>query len=218
MGKFYVVRKGRVPGVYDNLDDVMEQVDGYPGAYFQSYATPQAAANAWRGDGREDRSEIGHILAQAGGVGISPNGTRDYLTIPEIDLNGWAVDASCMGNPGVMEYRGVELISGRELFKVGPFPKGTNNLGEFLAIVHAMALMEQRGENHPIYSDSITGISWIRNRKIKTQLKEEAGTEKLFEMLHRGMNWLNTHSFRPKLIKWETKLWGEIPADFGRKA
>ena len=37
-----------------------------------------------------------------------------------------AVDAACSGNPGKMEYRGVYVADGRELFHIGPFEEGTN--------------------------------------------------------------------------------------------
>ncbi|MDE6855849.1 MAG: ribonuclease H, partial [Muribaculaceae bacterium] len=136
---------------------------------------------------------------------------------PDIDQTAWAVDASCQGNPGIMEYRGVELATGRELFKVGPFQDGTNNIGEFLAIVHALAEMTRRNEWHNIYSDSKTALAWVRNRQVKTQLKQTDRNAKLFELLGRGIVWIRSHSWPVKIMKWQTELWGEIPADFGRK-
>lgn len=216
--KYYVVWKGRQPGVYDNLDDAMEQVENYPGASFKSFSSPAEAAEAFRkANLREDRTDLGNLLLNSARANIPSEGKPDYFSFPEIDLNAWAVDASCLGNPGTMEYRGVELISGAELFRIGPFMKSTNNIGEFLAIVHAMALMLQKGENHTIYSDSVTGMAWVRNRKVKTQLTRSAENEKSFQMMERALSWLNSHSFRPKILKWQTELWGEIPADFGRK-
>lgn len=216
--KYYVVLKGRQPGVYDNLDDAMEQVDNFPGASFKSFNSPQEAAEAFRkAEIRSDRDDIGNLLLNSSRTNIPSAGKPDYFSFPEIDLNAWAVDASCLGNPGTMEYRGVELMTGRELFRVGPFPKSTNNIGEFLAIVHAMALMLQKGENHTIYSDSVTGMAWVRNRKVKTQLTRSQENEKSFQMMERALSWLNSHSFRPKILKWQTELWGEVPADFGRK-
>lgn len=216
--KYYVVWKGRQPGVYDNLDDAMEQVDNFPGASFKSFNSPQEAAEAFRkAEMRSDRDDIGNLLLNSSRANIPSAGKPDYFSFPEIDLNAWAVDASCLGNPGTMEYRGVELMTGRELFRVGPFQKSTNNIGEFLAIVHAMALMLQRGENHTIYSDSVTGMAWVRNRKVKTQLSRSPENEKSFQMMERALSWLNSHSFRPKILKWQTELWGEVPADFGRK-
>lgn len=216
--RFYVVWKGRVPGVYDNIDDAMEQVDNFPGALFKSYDSAQAAAEAFRrSEVREDKKELGNILLNSS-RGNMPQGDKpDYFSFPEIDLNGWAVDASCLGNPGRMEYRGVELMSGRELFRVGPFEKSTNNIGEFLAIVHALALMQQTGEAHTIYSDSVTGMAWVRNRKIKTQLAREPINEKCFKMMERALSWLNTHQYSARILKWQTERWGEVPADFGRK-
>ena len=216
--RFYVVWTGRHPGVYDNIDDAMEQVDDYPGASFKSYASAEEATDAYRkGAARNDRNDIGALLLNAQRQNIPQGGKPDYMQFPEIDLNGWAVDAACAGNPGRMEYRGVELMTGREIFRVGPFDKSTNNIGEFLAIVHALALMASRGERHTIYSDSMTGMSWVRNRKVKTQLKREASTEKSFQMMERALSWLNTHSYDVKIRKWDTDRWGEVPADFGRK-
>lgn len=216
--RYYVVWKGRVPGVYDNLDDAMEQVDDFPGAMFKSYNSPQAAAEAYRSSGRkEDKNDLGNLLLNSSRGNMPQSGKPDYFSFPEIDLNGWAVDASCLGNPGRMEYRGVELMSGREIFRVGPFEKSTNNIGEFLAIVHALALMQKTGENHTIYSDSVTGMAWVRNRKIKTQLSREPANEQCFKMMERALSWLNTHQYSAKILKWQTERWGEVPADFGRK-
>ncbi len=226
--RYYAVFKGRHPGVYDDFNDAMEQVDGYEGAVFKSYASPEEAAEAYRrGAVRESASELGNLLLNASrhkdhspteGRRAGKPGETDYFTFPEIDLRGWAVDASCLGNPGVLEYRGVELMTGKELFRIGPFPKGTNNIGEFLAIVHALALMARNGETHTVYSDSVSGMAWVRNRRIKTQLPRNAETEQLFRMVERAMAWLNTHRYDAKILKWDTDRWGEIPADFGRKS
>ncbi len=129
----------------------------------------------------------------------------------------WAVDAACSGNPGPMEYRGVDLTTGQQVFHFGPI-KGTNNIGEFLAIVHALALMEQRGmKGYTIYSDSVNAQLWVKKMQCKTKLVVDADTQKAHELITRAENWLKTHQFRVPIIKWDTKNWGEIPADFGRK-
>lgn len=229
--RFYVVFAGRQPGVYDDFNDAMEQVDGFDGASFKSYASPEQAAEAFRRfDRKNDSRSIGALLINATeqkrkereertarGRGDRIETKTDYFAFPEIDLNGWAVDASCMGNPGVMEYRGVELMSGKEIFRVGPFKKGTNNIGEFLAIVHALALMQQKGERHTVYSDSVSGMAWVRNRKVKTQLARNKDTEPVFRMMERALSWLNTHQYDVQIRKWDTDRWGEVPADFDRK-
>lgn len=219
MKKYYVVWSGREPGVYDDLQDALDQVDDYPGASFKSYDSPEEAAQAFRrGTVRNESRELGGLLLDAQRHNMPAAGKADYMSNPEIDLNGWAVDAACAGNPGRMEYRGVELLSGRELFRVGPFEQSTNNIGEFLAIVHALSLMFKLGERHTIYSDSVTGMAWVRNRKVKTQLERNAKTEKGFQLMERALSWLNTHSYGDiKIRKWDTDRWGEIPADFGRK-
>ncbi len=143
--------------------------------------------------------------------------TDTVLPLPlEVTADAWAVDAACSGNPGPMEYRGVDLATGAVVFHYGPV-HGTNNIGEFLAIVHALALMEQKGIRKTIYSDSRNAILWVEKMKCKTKLEVSPKTAQLHNVIKRAESWLQTHSFRAPILKWETKRWGEVPADFGRK-
>ncbi|MCL4110514.1 UNVERIFIED_CONTAM: hypothetical protein GTU68_047763 [Idotea baltica] len=117
-----------------------------------------------------------------------------------------------------MEYRGVETDTGVQLFHQGPFKRGTNNIGEFLAIVHALALLQKLEDSKRIiYTDSRTAMAWVRNKKVKTNLKKDPSNALLFDLIERGVLWLKNNNYPNKIIKWETKAWGEIPADFGRK-
>lgn len=117
-----------------------------------------------------------------------------------------------------MEYRGVDYTSGQEIFRKGPYAMGTNNIGEFLAIVHGIGWQIRNGFQIPIYSDSATAISWVRNKKAKTKLEETPENKILFEMIARAESFLSTEDLSSyTIIKWETESWGEIPADFGRK-
>ena len=142
----------------------------------------------------------------------------NFEAFPEIILDSIAVDAACSGNPGVMEYRGVSLRTGEQIFHKGPFPHATNNIGEFLAIVHALALLKQQGDGStPIYSDSRTGIAWVRDRKCKSKLVPNAKNAELMQIVRRAEAWLLRNTFTNRIIKWNTEEWGEIPADFGRK-
>lgn len=218
MGKFYTVFKGRNPGVYDDWGDAQEQIEGYSNPVYKSFNTAAEASDAYRRfTAKEDSADLGRFLANASSRKLPKAGQPDYMTLPEVDLDAWAVDASCLGNPGKMEYQGVELMTGRTLFRIGPFEDATNNIGEFLAIVHAMALMAKQGKYHNIYSDSVSGMAWVRTHKVKTQLKPTARNAKVFELMARAVAWLNTHQFPAKVLKWQTERWGEIPADFGRK-
>ena len=122
----------------------------------------------------------------------------------------------CSGNPGKMEYRGVYLPTGKQIFHYGPV-YGTNNIGEFLAIVHALALLKQKGLDMPVYSDSVNAISWVKQKKCKTKLPRNERTEALFQMIERAEKWLRENAYATPIRKWETEKWGEVPADFGRK-
>lgn len=211
--------EGRHPGVYVDWEDALEQVENFPGAKYKGFASQEEAVAAYRKYISEGEAGLGEILVEASShrVETAPPMAESWRGIPEIDLDGWAVDASCLGNPGVMEYRGVELRTGNELFRVGPFQDATNNIGEFLAIVHALALQYRNGVWRTIYSDSATGMSWVRKRQIKTTLKPTERNVKVFDLMARGLAWLSTHQYHTRILKWQTELWGEIPADFGRK-
>jgi len=135
---------------------------------------------------------------------------------PEVSADAWAVDAACSGNPGQMEYQGIDLATGARVFHFGPV-YGTNNIGEFLAIVHALALLEQQGLRKQVYSDSYNAILWVNKKKCKTKLERNAQTAPLYQIIARAEAWLRAHAVTTPVVKWETAQWGEIPADFGRK-
>jgi len=140
------------------------------------------------------------------------------LPLPsDVSADAWAVDASCPGNPGPMEYRCIDLATGAEVFHFGPL-HGTNNIGEFLAVVHALALMERMGiKGKTVYTDSRNALAWIRKKQCKTKLERTERTEQLFRIIARAETWLRTHTVSTPIVKWDTKKWGEVPADFGRK-
>lgn len=215
--KYYVVFKGHNPGVYDDWEEVKLQTDGFPEAVFKSYPSSEEAASAFRNySGVEDRKDLFRILS-ATRPKEQEKSQDSIKENPEVDWDAWAVDASCLGNPGKMEYRGVDLKTGKVIFQMGPFEDATNNIGEYLALVHAMALMAKKGEYHNIYSDSRTAISWLKKKKINTKLKPTQRNSKVFELLARASVWVNTHQFPGNIMKWQTERWGEIPADYGRK-
>ena len=210
--KFYVVWRGRKPGVYDSWDDCKQQVEGFGEAAYKAYATLEDAEEAfWRG--KEEAQPAQAVAGQddkKGGTPLPAAAPRPY------DEDAIAVDAACSGNPGPMEYRGVDLRSGRELFHLGPM-HGTNNIGEFLAIVHALALLKKQGVKRTVYSDSRNALIWVRQKQCKTRLERNAQTEGLFQLIDRAVIWLRNNKIEVPLLKWQPKEWGEVPADFGRK-
>ncbi len=151
---------------------------------------------------------------------VNPPDFRQDTVFPlplEVRAGAWAVDAACSGNPGPMEYRAIDLQTGAEIFRYGPL-YGTNNIGEFLAIVHSLALMERQGiTDKAVYSDSYNAILWVNKRQCKTKLARNEQTLRLFQIIARAETWLRSHPTHNAVIKWETAKWGEIPADFGRK-
>lgn len=214
--KYYVVWEGRQPGVYDNWEDAEQQVANWPDAKYKSYKSKVEAIEAFRKNSASDVEALASLLLQADGHNISKP-KLPWIGKPGIDCNGVAVDASCLGNPGTMEYRGVTLADGKEIFRMGPFKKSTNNIGEYLALVHILALCEKKNVRCTIYSDSKTAMAWLRRKGCKTTLKRTSENADSFALLDRADLWVRTHVWNNPVVKWNTSEWGEIPADFGRK-
>ncbi len=145
------------------------------------------------------------------------SGAQRLQLPPEVTANAWAVDAACSGNPGPMEYQGIDLATGQQVFHYGPV-HGTNNIGEFLAIVHALALWDKQGvTDKTLYSDSYNAILWVKKKQCRTKLVRNAQTEQLYQVIQRAEQWLRNHSVKVPILQWDTRRWGDIPADFGRK-
>ncbi|HRS54404.1 MAG TPA: ribonuclease H family protein [Bacteroidales bacterium] len=204
--KFYVVWNGKKPGVYNNWEECKKQIKGFSGAIYKSFEREEEAKKAFIEGFNAYFDSKNKNLEQ-----------KKECNIPTYIKKSISTDAACRGNPGPVEYRIVETATGNELYRSPVYNYGTINIGEFLAIVHALAMLKKRGQNIPIYSDSKTAIKWVMNKEIKTKLEKTEFNKPIFELIERALKWLNENEWTNPLLKWETGLWGEIPADFGRK-
>ncbi|MEO6130262.1 MAG: ribonuclease H family protein [Saprospiraceae bacterium] len=204
--KFYVVWHGQNPGIYSSWEKCQAEVKNFPGAIYKSFDSRIEAEEAYG-----TPPEIKRLYATNKRT-VSSSEKTDYIR------ESISVDAACSGNPGAMEYRGVWTNDKTELFHFGPAKNGTNNIGEFLAIVHALALLAKRNDAKTIiYTDSKTALSWVKKKKANTKLKADKTNAQLFEMMSRAETWLKTNTWKNPVLKWDTENWGEIAADFGRK-
>lgn len=203
--KYYVIWEGRQEGIYTDWNEAKQQIDGFTGARYKGFESREEAEAAFK----------------AGPPKFTPRGLNsvkvNHADTPNPIQRSVAVDAACAGNPGKMEYRGISLWDNKEIFHM-QFELGTNNIGEFLAIVHALGLLKQH--NAPdliIYSDSVIAINWVKQKKCKTNLQLTPRTAQLLELVKRAETWLANNEVTNPIVKWPTEKWGEIPADFGRK-
>ena len=207
--KFYVVWNGHKKGVFTSWKVCKKQIDGFEGAQYKSFADLNEA-------------EIASTKKYADYIGKNTKkptlSSEEKEKLGRPNLESISVDAACSGNPGKMEYRGVLTHNKQQIFIKGPFIKGTNNIGEFLALVHGIALLKSKNkENIPIYSDSKIAMSWVKQKRCKTNMHFDASNKDLLELIKRAEKWLKENTYKNPILKWETKAWGEIPADFGRK-
>ena len=220
--KYYVVWNGVAPGIYDSWTECQLQIKGYKDARFKAFNSKQEAIEAYRGTPSEHLGLLRSIAPRLRGdsrEAPQPDGALFNLAMSPIQ-GAIAVDGACASNPGPVEYRGVQVGTGRQLFRVGPLQGGTNNAGEYLAIVHALALLQKAGDTTtPVYTDSLTALSWFRHRSHRSKITPTPQNAPLIDLLRRADAWLATNSENIKnpVLKWNTKAWGEIPADFGRK-
>ncbi|PWV98639.1 ribonuclease HI [Paenibacillus cellulosilyticus] len=224
--KHYVVWVGRKPGVYAVWAECQKQTNGFDGAKFKSFESKAAADSAFR-DGWEKHWGKSSGASKAAGAGTGAAASNRFRAagrtssasqdVGEVDYDSISVDVGTRGNPGPVEYKGVDTRTGEILFSVGPIAKGTNNLGEFLAIVHALRYLQERGSNRTIYSDSVNAMKWLREKKVATTLARDASTAEIWRLVDEAEAWLRTNRYENKVLKWQTKVWGEIKADYGRK-
>lgn len=217
--KYYVVWQGNQPGIYDTWSECEKQIKGVAGARFKSFESRTMAEQALRlgpetGATLAERQTEGEPLLSIDANGMTT--IRSNYDGPKPILDAIAVDAACSGNPGVMEYQGVYVASRTQLFHFKA-PVGTNNIGEFLAIVHGLAFLKKNNMNLIIYSDSVNAINWVRAKQCRTKLALTPETAKLYEIIRRAEAWLHNNRYSTEIRKWDTDHWGEIPADFGRK-
>lgn len=207
--KYYTVWQGHKTGVFETWKACKKQITDYSGAQYKSFASLEAAKEALNGNyfdfiGKKPKfkSELSHETLKKLG---QPN------------YNSISVDAASSGNPGIMEYRGVDTKTKQQIFIQGPFQEGTNNIGEFLALVHGLAILKKNNSDRILYTDSRTAMSWVNKKICNTKLKRSAKNKPVFDLVDRAVDWLKNNNYNTVIVKWETKAWGEIPADFGRK-
>ena len=207
--KYYTVWRGHKTGVFESWTDCQLQIKNFQGAQYKSFSTKALAKKAFEGNYKDYIGKSKKVKELSSAAERKKIGRPDY--------NSLSVDAASSGNPGVMEYRGVDTETKAQFFHKGPFQEATNNIGEFLALVHGLALLKKENSNKILYTDSRTAMSWVKKKKCNTKLTRTKANQPVFELVDRAERWLKNNTFKTKIIKWETKAWGEIPADFGRK-
>lgn len=203
--KYYVVWRGIKPGIYTSWEECKKQTLGFEGAQYKSFTTLEDAKQAYS----KSYWEIANLKGKKNLLELN---TKDKPILPSI-----SVDAACAGNPGTLEFQGVYTETQTPLFQRGPYKMGTVNIGEFLAIVLGLAWLKKNKLDYPIYSDSNTAIAWIKKKQVNTKLKWTEENEELLKAVHSSIKWLKENKFDNKILKWKTDIWGEIPADYGRK-
>jgi ribonuclease HI len=207
--KFYVVWEGRKKGIFDNWKDCKKEVEKYFNAKFMGFPTRSEAEIAFS-DGYQKYWGLRKKIKKE----FSEEQLRKF---GQPIIESISVDGAWDTSTGIAEYQGVSTKDKKLIFHKGPFEDGTNNLVEFLALVHALSYCKKHKIDLPIYSDSKIAIGWVKKIYLGTNKDRNEKNKPIFELVDRAMKWLNENEYSNKILKWETKAWGENPADFGRK-
>ncbi|MBI2759248.1 MAG: ribonuclease H family protein [Chloroflexi bacterium] len=203
--RYYIVWKGRKTGIFTSWAECEKQVKGFADARYKAFESRAEAEAAFKSKYENFKGKPSTL------------GKWKMASVRPV-LPSLCVDAACSGSPGKLEYRGVMTDTGREMFRAGPIADGTNNVGEFLALVHALTWLAKHKLELPIYSDSENGIAWVNTGKCNTKLARTGRNAPLFILIKSAENWLAENELpEDGILKWDTDLWGENPADFGRK-
>ena len=206
--KFYVVWEGRETGIFNSWAECDRHISGFPQAKYKSFKSLELAQQAWRSNPYQ------FIGKDVFDTSLTPG---QLVLIGQPELDSISVDGAWNTATGVIEYRCVHTRTGELLFAKGPFEDGTNNIAEFLGLVHALAHCAKHSLPLPIYTDSMTAMSWVKRKKAFTKHPRSERNKLLFDLVNRAEHWLSTNEPQNKMLKWETGAWGEIKADFGRK-
>lgn len=200
---WYVVWMGRETGVFESWDDCKKQVIGYTDAKYMKFLSKAEAEEAF--SNTSEKYIVKNVKHHTSSLSIGQSSPLQESI---------CVDAACSVEKQIMEYRGVYFKDAKVIFHKGPFEGASNNIGEFLAIVHAFSYMKKAGIKYPVYSDSKTAIGWVEKKIVNTKIEP---SKIIIELIERALTWLQNNTEQYVLLKWDTKSWGEIPADFGRK-
>jgi len=145
---------------------------------------------------------------------------RYYPSIAHIKpVGGWCVDASTIiTNSGPSEYRCIDIKTKEIIFstKIG---FASNNMAEFLALMQALILSDSLKVSTTIFIDSWIAIAWFKNKRCYSRITLDDRTRDVYELIAECIDWLkkNKHRKLNTVILWQTRQWGQIPADYNRK-
>lgn len=125
---------------------------------------------------------------------------------------GIVCDAAHSEKNQLTEYQAYVLETGERIFRKD-IGYQTTNIGEFLALVDSIKwVIETDYSPKVIYSDSVTAITWVREKKTASKRKNKnlAKAEIFLQVFDSCISEI-------EILHWNNKVWGENPADFGNK-
>lgn len=200
--KYYAVKKGYNPGVYDNWATAENQVKGYPGAQFKGFFSKEEAYEWFEGivslEKRGASSRKKQIIAVN-----RDDGEADVIIY---------TDGGAINNPGPGGYGVVLQHDNKQEEFFGGYRLTTNNRMELMACIVALQKTQRCPGKILLFSDSsyvVNGISkgWVKNWQRNGWLKSDKKPVKnrdlweklslLVDALDIEFRWVKGHAGHP---------------------
>jgi len=157
--KFYIVKNGRIPGIYTTWAECLRQVENFSGAVYKSYKTREEAQEAFSSNLTIRK------IAPKKRINSTLKIESQFVSRDGIRLRIYC-DGACSGNPG-------RAGSGLAIYEDEKKPvliygaadvMGTNNTAELKALLRALELaVDSQHEKIAILSDSKYSIECLVN-------------------------------------------------------
>lgn len=154
--KYYAVRKGRAPGIYQSWEACAAQVTGYPGAVYKSFESRDQAERFLRAGGAAPSSSNtkprgAPVVRRVAATRVEPVAAEAAPVVG----TGFRLytDGGCLVNPGPGGYAVVLVIDSKRKELSGGFRRTTNNRMELMACIVGLEAVRTRTAM-TIYTDS----------------------------------------------------------------
>lgn len=150
--KFYAVKKGVTPGIYESWDDCKENVLGFPGAIFKGFGTLEEA-QAFMGEGGGEKV--------SSSVKLIPFLKLKMKSQAIAYVDGSYNEATGEYSYGMLLYDGEKIVEQSEKFSDEEMSQMRNVAGEIEGAMHAMAYCIENGlKSVDLYYDYQGIESW----------------------------------------------------------
>lgn len=117
-----------------------------------------------------------------------------------------------------MEYKAFNEETQKWIFQKKYTGYCTQNISDFISIVHALHYCNENSLDSPIYNNNKIAINWANNKKTNTQLFKNNENKEIFQLYENALVWLKQNECSNQILFWNKKEMGNIEKPFYKNA